>query len=152
MSKKNKKPYFDAQEYVNQMLERRTNAALEQKNYLFVQEHSGDSNEELLDYVVQCAETLGYTPRYDEIIGGAFIVGRFGGWYKVLEYSGLPPMGKKRRPKGRRIYLDELRHQAALYRSEKRSKKQTSKPVCTGNRCQPEAVPETYKPNSYGGI
>lgn len=144
MSKKNKKPYFDAQEYVNQMLERRTIAALEEKNYLFALGHADDTQEELLDHVVLCAKRLGYTPHYDEVIGGAFIAARFGGWHKVLEYSGLPPMGKKRRPKGRRIYLDELHYQAALYRSEKRSKKQTNKPACAENRCQPATPPETY--------
>ena len=49
MSKK--KTYFDAQQYVNDMLERNTNAALKQKNAQFAKEHVHATDDELLAYL-----------------------------------------------------------------------------------------------------
>lgn len=124
LSKKNKNLYFDAQAYVNRMLEERTNAALEQKNAQFAQEHDGDTGEELLDYVVQCAEKLKHTPHVDEVIGGRFIASRFGSWNYLLAKTDLPPLGRKCPLNGRKIYQEELRRQAALYRQAKQERKQ----------------------------
>ena len=119
MDNKEKAKYFDAREWVNQQLEMRTNAALKQKNTQFAQEHENDSKLQLLTYVGVCARELGHTPHKDEVIGGPFIAFRFGSWAKVLAESRLPPCGKAPAPTGRKIYRDELKVQAKLWKQEK---------------------------------
>ena len=119
LSNKEKAKYFDAQEWVNQQLEMRTNAALKLKNAQFAQEHENDSKFQLLNYVAVCARELGHTPHKDEVIGGPFIAYRFGSWAKVLTEAGLAPCGKTPAPTGRKIYRDELKVQAKLWKQEK---------------------------------
>lgn len=115
--------YFDAQEWVNQQLEMRTNAALKQKNTQFAQEHENDTKLQLLTYVGVCARELGHTPHKDEVIGGPFIAFRFGSWAKVLAESGLPPCGKAPAPTNRKIFRDERKVQAYLWKQEKANAK-----------------------------
>ena len=119
LSNKEKVAYFDAQAYVNQQLELRTNAALKEKNVQFAQDHAHTSKRELLDYVIACAKDLGHSPHNDEVIGGSFIAERFGNWLKVLEKAGLPYCGRAPAPNKRKIYREELKNQAKLRRQEK---------------------------------
>ena len=119
LSNKEKAKYFNAQEWVNQQLEIRTNAALKQKNAQFAKDHANDSKFQLLTYVTVCAKELGHTPHVDEMIGGPYIAFRFGGWAKVIAEAGLPPCGKAPAPTGRKIYRDERKIQADLWKQEK---------------------------------
>lgn len=119
LSNKEKAKYFDAREWVNQQLEMRTNAALKLKNTQFAQEHENDSKLQLLIYVAACVRELGHIPHKDEVIGGPFIAYRFGSWSKALSEAGLPPCGKAPAPTGRKIYRDELKVQAKLWKQEK---------------------------------
>ena len=119
MSNKEKTKYFNAQQWVNQQLEIRTNAALKQKNAQFAKDHANDSKFQLLTYVTVCAKELGHTPRVDEVIGGPYIAFRFGSWAKVIAEAGLPPCGKAPAPTGRKIYRDERKIQADLWKQER---------------------------------
>ena len=115
----NKVNYFDAQQWVNQQLEMRVNAALKQKNAQFAWEHEHDSKRQLLDYIVACAKDLGRSPHKDEVIGGSYIAYRFGAWANALAEAGLSPCGKAPALNRRKIYRDELKVQAVLWRQEK---------------------------------
>ena len=123
MSNKDKAKYFNAQEWVNQQLEMRTNAALKQKNMLFAQEHENDSKQQLMEHVIACARELGHPPHKDEVIGGPFIASRFGSWAKVLAEAGLPQCGGAPVATRRKIYRDELKVQAELWKQEKAAAK-----------------------------
>lgn len=52
--------------------------------------HRNDTDEQLLDYVRQCAAGNGRTPFEKEILGGVYIRERFGSWPVVLHLAGLP--------------------------------------------------------------
>ncbi len=132
MSKK--KAYFDAQEFVNRKLEEATNRALKEKHAQFAIDHIHDTDDQLLDYLRQCATELGHLPKSDEIIGGGFIGYRFRGWGLALEAAKLDLPRKKVPANGRKIYRDELKIQAALYRQAKRDRKDPF----TQTSCSPE--------------
>lgn len=119
LSKKTKKPYFDAREWTSRQLALRTDAALKQKNAQFSIEHSNDTDEQLLAYLRECAEKLGHTPHPEEIIGGAYISYRFDSFYKAALSARLPSPGRHPAPHGRKIYQDELKEQAKLYQKER---------------------------------
>ena len=123
MSNKEKKSYFDAREYVNQQLAARTDEALHEKNKQFALDHAKDTKEQLIAYVQQCAEDLGHTPHMTEIIGGPYIKFRFDGWSKLLMAAGLPTNVRQPAHTGRKIYLEELKHQARLRKEEKAASK-----------------------------
>ena len=123
MSKNEKKTYFDAQEYVNRQLAIRTDKALDEKNKQFAIDHAKDSRAQLITYVLQCKEELGHTPFMTEIIGGAYIGYRFDGWVKMLQAANLPLHAKEPAHTGRRIYRDELKRQAKLWKEEKATAK-----------------------------
>ena len=119
MSKKEKKQYFDAREYVNQQLAIRTDEALHERNKQFALDHAKDTNEQLIAYVQQCAEDLGHTPHMTEVIGGPYIMFRFDGWAKMLQEAGLPTNVRNPSHGGRKIYVDELKKQAKRWKAER---------------------------------
>lgn len=119
LSKNEKKNYFDAQAYVNRQLAIRTDQALQEKNKQFAVEHEKDSRAQLIAYVLQCKDELGHTPSMTEIIGGAYIGYRFDGWVKMLQAAGLPLHTKEPDHTARKIYRDELKNQAKLWKEEK---------------------------------
>lgn len=123
MSKKEKKSYFDAQEYVNQQLAIRTDKALHERNKQFALDHAKDTKEQLIAYVLKCTEELGHTPHMTEIIGGPYIKFRFNGWSKMLQEAGLPTTFRNPTHTGRKIYQEELKNQAKLRKMEKAAAK-----------------------------
>ena len=123
LNKNEKKNYFDAREYVNRQLAIRTDQALQEKNKQFALEHEKDSRAQLIDYELQCKDELGHTPSMTEIIGGAYIGYRFDGWVKMLQAADLPLHTKEPAPTARKIYRDELKNQAKLWKEEKAAAK-----------------------------
>ena len=96
--------------------------ALEEKELRFQQEHSEDNEQQLLQLLRQQAATLGYSPRYKEMVGWRLYETRFGSWNGALEAAGLPPVGKypvTRLP----IYMEEELRQKEAYRRKKAEKK-----------------------------
>lgn len=58
--------------------------------------HRTDTDEQLLVYLRQCAETLGHSPVKAEVEGSTYIVKRFVSWPLALELAELPlPQGMK---------------------------------------------------------
>lgn len=115
---------FRGDQWFNKKTEGRTKEALRKRNAEFAREHSGTSDEELLEYVREQAERLGFTPNAGEIIGGEYISSRFGGWNSVVALAGL------RAPKGqppitkRQIYKEEFKRQARLFKKEREAQKE----------------------------
>lgn len=52
--------------------------------------HDSDTDEQLLEYVRQCAADLGHTPLSKEVLGARYISQRFGSWAVVLYFAELP--------------------------------------------------------------
>ena len=127
LSKDKKPEYSDARAWINKQLDARTNAALAEQEKAFAELHAQDSNAQLLDYLRRCAKELGKSPYMDEVIGGKYIAGRFGGWVQAVIAAGLPVPTKKAAPNGRKIYRDELKRQAALYRKEQTQRREDRK-------------------------
>ena len=123
LNKNEKKNYFDAREYVNRQLAIRTDQALQEKNKQFAVDHAKDSRAQLIAYVLQCKDELGHTPSMTEIIGGAYIGYRFDGWVKMLQAADLPLHTKEPASTARKIYRDELKNQAKLWKEEKAAAK-----------------------------
>lgn len=115
---------FHGDQWFNKKTEGRTKEALRKRNAEFAREHSGTSDEELLEYVREQAGRLGFTPNAGEIIGGEYISSRFGGWNSVVALAGL------RAPKGqppitkRQIYKEEFKRQARLFKKEREAQKE----------------------------
>lgn len=119
--------YSDARAWVNKQLDARTNAALAERNQAFAVLHAQDGDEQLLGYLCRCAKELGKSPCMDEVIGGKYIAGRFGGWVQAVIAAGLPAPTKKTAPNGRKIYRDELKRQAGLYRRQQEQRREDRK-------------------------
>ena len=63
--------------------------------------HASDTDEQLLEYLRQCAERLGHSPVKAEVEGGNYIAKRFATWPLALQLAELPlPKGMK--PAGKR--------------------------------------------------
>ena len=73
-------------------------AALAERDREWAAEHETDTDEELLDYLRQCAAELGHTPVRREVLGSTYITERFGSWSVALTVAGLY-LPKKKRPR-----------------------------------------------------
>lgn len=107
-------------------LEQRTILGLTEKHQRFAREHQTDSDEQLLEYVRQCAAAIGHSPCSGEVIGGPFIAKRLAaGWGGVLLMAGLPPADHPPLPQKKwSIFKAEYKRQAKLRRQEKARRKQ----------------------------
>lgn len=56
------------------------------------EENGHMTDEELLTYLCECAETLGHVPYSNEVVGGRYISQRFGGWGMAIYRAGLPEL------------------------------------------------------------
>ncbi len=104
------------------ILRRRTEQALAQKQAEFAKDHSLDSDEALISYVRSCADKLGHTPNAGEIIGGDMILCRFGSWEEVICRCALGKPGPMPELSHCRIYREEKKRQLELWQAEKRQK------------------------------
>lgn len=60
-----------------------------EQDAIWGQDHDSDTEEALLEYVRQCAEERGKSPRMRDVLGGTYISQRFGSWALVLTLAGL---------------------------------------------------------------
>lgn len=81
------------------------------------------TDEELLTYLCECAETLGHVPYSNEVVGGKYISQRLGGWGMAIYRAGLPELKGVKGPTAA---------EKAAIRAEI-------------NGCQPGRDPETYR-------
>ena len=104
------------------ILRKRTEEALAQKQREFASVHQNDTDEELISYLRRCAEEIGHTPNACEVIGGAYLHRRLGGWDRALRLAGLGRPGQAPDFQRRWIYKQEKQRQIDLHRAEKRRK------------------------------
>lgn len=111
------KPFQESRAF-NRKVIGRTKEALRAQDAQFARDHAGDSDEALLDYVRGEAARLGATPNPGEIMGGAYISSRFGGWKAVAEAAGLPAPKRQKPITSRKIFQEEFKRQARLCMEE----------------------------------
>ena len=87
------------------------------------EENGNMTDEELLTYLCECAETLGHVPYSNEVVGGSYISQQFGGWGMAIYRAGLPELKGVKGP---------TTAEKAAIRAEI-------------NGCQPGCDPEAYK-------
>lgn len=75
----------------------------ETQDLLWGQAHAADTDEQLFEYVRQCARRLGHTPVRREVLGSGYIVQRIGCWALVLSCAGLPLPADMKPPKAAAI-------------------------------------------------
>ena len=73
------------------VIRKMVNQALEEQENEFEQIHGFDPEDALTAYLQHCAEVLGYSPRYKEIVGWRLLEQRFGGWNAALQQAELVP-------------------------------------------------------------
>lgn len=108
------------------VIRKMVNQALEEQEDAFEQIHGSDPEDTLIAFLQHCAENLGYSPRYKEIVGWRLLEQRLGSWSDALQKAGLPPAVKCSVTKLPRI-LAETERQKELYRQQKAEKKLRSR-------------------------
>ena len=105
-------------------IQRLVNQALEEKETQFAAEHAADTNVQLLQYLRECAKTLGHTPYPKEIIGGKYILDRFETWENALRSANLPRPTTANKVSTFALVIEETKRQEEAYRQKKVMKKQ----------------------------
>lgn len=95
-------------------------AAMIERDKVWAVEHESDSDDELLDYVRQCAAELGHTPKRHEVLGSTYIAERFGNWAVALTMAELRLPRGMNPPKVKAIqaYLKQRNRAAAAMAKE----------------------------------
>ena len=114
----------DRQTIYQTAIQRMVNQALEEKETQFAAEHAADTNVQLLQYLCECAKTLGHTPYPKEIIGGKYILDRFETWENAWQAAKLPRPTTANKISTFALVVQETRHQEEVYRQKKVMKKQ----------------------------
>lgn len=109
---------YKIQDWINVKVTERTHAALKEKHKQFALDHADDTKEELISYVIDCANILGHSPCKDEVIGGGYIAFRFGGWVKVIIEANLPMPKQSSKPERMRIFQEEYKVQMKCLKQE----------------------------------
>lgn len=86
---------------------REENKALAERDKQWAAEHENDDDEQLLEYLQDCAAALGHTPMRREVLGSTYIAERFGNWAVALTMAELPLPKNIKPPK--QTALDDYR-------------------------------------------
>ena len=105
------------------VINRMVHEALTQKHEAFVQEHQYDTDDQLLQYLRECARQLGHSPHQKEIIGWPLFIARFGNWHDALRQAHLQIPRTANTPSKFKIVVEEENRQKLLYRERKAQKK-----------------------------
>ena len=135
MSKKEKVPYFNPQRWREQRLRAMVNAAMKEKNAVFLEAHKNDTNEQLLDYLRTCARHLGHTPYPREVYGSYLLTQRFSGWANAIAAAGLPNPVHQISREQCRIYTEELRIQERMFK-ENRAKEKAARTAANQEKAE----------------
>lgn len=114
----------DHRDFMENLMTRRTEAALNARNLAFPKEHARDSDEQLIRYLLKCAKEIGHSPDMCEVIGGLYLARRFGGWQKAISRAGLPKPESAPKWSRRRIVLEERKRQRELFLKECEERRQ----------------------------
>lgn len=124
---------FDSQLWYNNLMDKRTRAAIQQRITEWESMHKDDSDVMLFISIRERAEKLGYVPYPVECLGGAMIVRRFGTWDRAVKLAHLSHPRGARRLIYSQLYKDEYLIQQKLHRKEK-IKKESLERVRAGGR------------------
>lgn len=128
MQNNNKKStQFNALEWFNRRVDERTRKVLKEKHMKFAEENECTTDAELLIYLKECAKQLNKTPTMPEVIGGRFIAERFGSWNNAVAMAGLRRSQTPPEITRRKIYKDEFKIQAKLFKEERDLAKKAQK-------------------------
>lgn len=116
----------DHRDFMENLMTRRTEAALNARNLAFPKEHARDSDEQLIQYLLKCAKEIGHSPDMCEVIGGLYLARRFGGWRKAIARAGLPKPEPAPKWSRRRIVLEERKRQRDLFLKECEERRQNA--------------------------
>lgn len=104
-------------------IRRMVQAALDEQEQLFRQQHEADTDAQLITYLCSCAAQLQHTPWPGEIVGGDFIKERFGTWHQALALAKLPTPRTANQSKTFARVQEETERQKKVYRQRKAEKK-----------------------------
>ena len=104
-------------------IRRMVQAALDEQEQLFRQQHEADTDAQLITYLCSCAAQLQHTPWPGEIVGGDFIKKRFGTWHQALALAKLPTPRTANQSKTFTRVQEETERQKKVYRQRKAEKK-----------------------------
>ena len=104
-------------------IRRMVQAALDEQEQLFRQQHEADTDAQLITYLCSCAAQLQHTPWPGEIVGGDFIKERFGTWHQALALAKLPTPRTANQSKTFARVQEETERQKKVYRQRKMEKK-----------------------------
>ena len=107
-------------------IRRMVQAALDEQEQLFRQQHEADTDAQLITYLCSCAAQLQHTPWPGEIVGGDFIKERFGTWPQALTLAKLPAPRTANQSKAFTRVQEETETQKKVYRQRKAEKKMRS--------------------------
>lgn len=122
ISKEEDMPKPSRNDIYESVIRRMVAQALEDQERNFSRDHAFDSDEQLIAYIREQAETLHYAPREKEIIGWKLIIERFGTWGQAIEKAGLRISSSCPVSKLPRIQK-EVEKQKEVYRQKKAEKK-----------------------------
>jgi len=104
-------------------IRRMVQAALDEQEQLFRQQHEADTDAQLITYLCSRAAQLQHTPWPGEIVGGDFIKERFGTWHQALALAKLPTPRTANQSKTFARVQEETERQKKVYRQRKAEKK-----------------------------
>ena len=104
-------------------IRRMVQAALDEQEQLFRQQHEADTDAQLITYLCSCAAQLQHTPWPGEIVGGDFIKERFGTWHQALALAKLTAPRTANQSKTFARVQEETERQKKVYRQRKAEKK-----------------------------
>ena len=107
-------------------IRRMVQAALDEQEQRFRQQHEADTDEQLIAHLCSCAAQLQHTPWPGEIVGGDFIKERFGTWPQALTLAKLPAPRTANQSKTFTRVQEETEIQKKVYRQRKAEKKMRS--------------------------
>ena len=116
----------DHRDFMENLMTRRTEAALDARNLAFPKEHARDTDEQLIHYLLKCAKEIGHSPDMCEVIGGLYLARRFGGWQKAIARAGLPKPEPAPKWSRRRIVLEERKRQRELFLRECKDRRRST--------------------------
>ena len=116
--------YAGRQNIYEATIKRMVREAIELQEKNFAEEHSNDTNEQLLSYLKSCFNQLSHVPWQMEVVGGTMIAERFGSWNQALIAAGFSTDLARKKPKTFLRMQEETMRQKEIYHQRKVAKKQ----------------------------
>lgn len=89
--------------------------AMQRREQRFVRRYANAADDELLAYLRQCADELGFAPSAGDVLGAQLIKQRFGSWVAVLQKAGLDAAARKEHSDVPQIFEREVQRQLAYH-------------------------------------